>query len=82
MEDLTNLIGAIFNQEYLEIYDDIVYWGLLDLSNRNGMQAVNECYSNAETEEAAVKLRVNALIKRASLFIQQCKVRYFSWEYL
>ena len=61
------------------MYDDVVYLGLLGLSSRNGMQAMNECSSNAETEEAAVKLRVNALIKRASLFIQQCKVRYFSW---
>ena len=61
------------------MYDDVVYLGLLGLSSRNCMQAMNECSSNAETEEAAVKLRVNALIKRASLFIQQCKVRYFSW---
>ena len=43
------------------------------------MQAMVNYPFNAENDEAAVKLRVNALIKRASLFIQQCKVRYFSW---
>jgi len=35
--------------------------------------AMQDLTSLIEDQEAAVKLRVNALIKRASLFIQQCK---------
>ena len=64
MEDLTNLIGAWFN---------FLRW-IVCSWREEGKQVLN--FSWSENEEAAVKLRVNALIKRASLFIQQCKVIY------
>ena len=64
MEDLTNLIGAWFN---------FLRW-IVCSWKEEWKQVLN--FSWSENEEAAVKLRVNALIKRASLFIQQCKVKY------